>query len=90
MKTEVRPAALLSGIVEPLSRGLTPASARDLLAVQPDQRVRRRLARLARKCDEGTLTPEERAEYQVYVDVGDFVALLQVRARRVIARQTGA
>lgn len=90
MKTVVRAATLLSGIVEPLSRSLTSASARELLAVRPDQRVRRRVARLARKCDDGALTPEERAEYQVYVEVGDFVALLQARARHVLARKTGA
>ena len=48
------------------------------------------VARLARKCDEGRLTPEERAEYQLYVSVGDFVAVLQGKARRHLAGRSHA
>jgi hypothetical protein len=39
---------------------------------------------------DGALTPEERAEYQLFVEVGDLVALLQTKARRYLAEHPAA
>jgi hypothetical protein len=47
--------------------------------------ARHRIEQLAAKCDAGALTPEERAEYQLFVEVGDLVALLQAKGRRYLA-----
>jgi hypothetical protein len=82
--------SLLSGIMEPLGRCLTPASAREILALRPDEPARRRMEELAGKSDEGSLTAEERAEHQLFVEVGDLVALLQAKARRFLADHPGA
>jgi hypothetical protein len=79
-------AKLLGSIMAPLGKALTPSAAREILGLRADERARRRIKRLAAKCDRGTLTPEERAEYQVFVEVGDLVALLQSKARRFLAK----
>ena len=42
--------------------------------------------RLARRCNEGQLTASERAEYETDVTAIDFVAVLQAKARALLAR----
>ena len=42
---------------------LNVEAARSLLKIRGDKATAKRMARLARKCNEGDLTPEERAEY---------------------------
>ena len=81
MSGSVTPAQFLGEMVEPLGRALTPASARAILAVRTSEAARRRIADLASRCNEGDLSPEEKAEYQLMVEVGDVMALLQTRAR---------
>ena len=76
--------------MEPLGRCLTPASAREILALQPDEPARRRMEELAGKCDSCSLTPEEQVEHQLFVEVGDLVALLQAKARRFLPEHPGA
>ena len=44
-----------------------------------------RIEELADKCTEGGLTPEERDEYDALIRVGNFVAILQAKARRLLA-----
>lgn len=81
---------LLGRIIAPLGRCLTPATAKEILSLKADESARRRMEELAAKSDTGALTPEERAEYQLYVEVGDLVALLQAKARRYLAEQPAA
>jgi hypothetical protein len=81
---------MLGRVIAPIGRCLTPASAKEILALRADKKAKRRIENLASKCDEGTLTPEERAEYQLFVEVGDFVALLQAKARRYLSEHTAA
>ncbi|MBI3418438.1 MAG: hypothetical protein HY043_24370 [Verrucomicrobia bacterium] len=85
MNVTVTPAQLLGELVEPLGRALTPSSARELLAVRASDAARARVSELAERCNQGALTPEERAEYRLFVEVGDVVALLQGRARRYLS-----
>jgi hypothetical protein len=90
MRTKVTAVAMLGNVMEPLGRCLNSDSARRILALRAGPAASRRLATLAHKCDAGRITPEERAEYQLYVEVGDFVAVLQAKARRFLAGQAGA
>ena len=41
---------------------------------------------LARRCTEGELTPEEKAEYDALVSANNVIAILQAKARAVLAR----
>jgi hypothetical protein len=85
MRTKATATELLGRVIAPLGRCLTPAAAKEIVSLQGDEKARRHIERLAAKCDAGRLTPEERAEYQLFVEVGDLVALLQAKARRYLA-----
>lgn len=81
MNTTVTPAQILGELVEPPGRARTPSSARESLTVRASDAAQQRVSDLAERCNCGTLTPEDRSEYQLFVEVGDVVALLQTRAR---------
>jgi hypothetical protein len=44
-----------------------------------------RIEALADKCTDGSLSPEEREEYETLINVGNFVSILQAKARRLLA-----
>ena len=73
--------SVLDRLLDPVSRCLNPESARSLAALQADPQAQARIGELAEKCNEGTMTPQERAEYEACVRVGDFIAILQAKAR---------
>jgi hypothetical protein len=69
-----------------LLRILTVEQAESLVAYQGDDSLRLRIDELAQKSDEGDLTDVERAEYEGYVRANKFVATLQAKARKLLAR----
>ena len=71
---------------ESLADALTPAAARALASFRASPDVQARIAELGEKCNEGQLTPEERAEYEAYVRAIDVIAILQSKARRQLAK----
>lgn len=85
MKTLEPP--VLDRILEPVSRCLTPEVARAITDLRADAAVQARIDKLADKSTAGTLTPVERAEYESYVAAIDFVAILQSKARALLARK---
>ena len=60
-------------------------SAEALLRLRAETEMQGRIEELADKCTEGRLTPEERDEYDALIRVGNFVAILQAKARRLLA-----
>jgi len=88
MRTHSAATTLLGKVIAPLGRHLTPAAAKEILSLQADERARRRIEKLAAKCNAGKLTTEERVEYQLFVEVGDLVAILQAKARRFLAENS--
>lgn len=87
MKTLEAPA--LDRILDPVGRLLTPDMARRLAELRVDAKTQARIDRLARRCNEGRLTDAERGEYETYVAAIDFVAVLQAKARAVLAPSNG-
>ncbi|HLL88443.1 MAG TPA: hypothetical protein VK324_03995 [Tepidisphaeraceae bacterium] len=75
-----------SRLVDPQDPNLDPDSARGLLKVQFKDRDRARVAELAERANEGTLTEAERGEYETYVYVADVLGLLQAKARAALQR----
>ena len=87
MKNEQFPStetSVLDRLLDPLTRSLTPAAARALVGFRVDAADQARIAELAEKCNEGELNAKERAEYKAYVRAGDFIAMLQSKARRLL------
>jgi hypothetical protein len=78
---------VLERLLKPVSMLLTEESARKLVTVKADPKARARVAKLARKCNEGELTPEERSEYEMYVMAGEVIGIIQAQARVLLARR---
>ena len=56
-------------------------SLRAIAKLELDPRTRERLDELSNKANEGQLTNAERAEYQDFIGVSEFLALAQLRPR---------
>jgi hypothetical protein len=67
--------------MEPDSNGLPPEVARSLLALRFSQSDRDRMNELAQRNQEGALTDAERRELEAYVNVGDVLALIHLKAQ---------
>ncbi len=74
--------SLLDLMLDPLSRCLDAESARRVTELSLDPVVQARVDLLASRANEGLLMPEERSEYEAYINADDFIATLQMKARR--------
>jgi len=72
-------ASALNRMLDPPSRSLSVEAAREIDAALQD-----RIEELADRCNEGMLTPEERAEYDGYVEGAEILSLLKLKARRLL------
>jgi hypothetical protein len=88
MKSRNGSAALLERLLEPVSRSLNAEAAKELIKLKADRKTQARVDELARKCNEGDLTPSERSEYERYVTAGNLVAILQAKARRILSKKS--
>ena len=82
--------AVLDEMLEPVSRSLGLKTARALAALRVGERTQARVEKLAEKCNEGQLTPDERAEYEAYVQASTLIGILQAKARRIVAQAKAA
>lgn len=80
--------AIIDEMLELLVEALTPETARLLSQIQAKPSIQARVDQLAVKCNEGALTEEERAEYENYVRVGNLLALIKAKAKRVLAESS--
>ena len=76
-------------MVDPIGKALTPDAARAILAVRADDETQNRIDELADRCTDGSLAPEERAEYQEFVSLFNLLALLQTKARSILQMNNG-
>jgi hypothetical protein len=83
-------APVLDRLFDPLGRILSPEVARKLADYRLDAKAQTHIDRLARKCNEGQLSDQERREYETYVQTIDFIAILQAKARAVLKRSPDA
>jgi hypothetical protein len=79
-----RATAGLAKILDPVAQCFTAEVAKRVVELGADPAVQARLEELAEKCNEGTITPEEMAEYDAYIQAMDVVAILQKKARTLI------
>ena len=81
MHETTTPTRVLDRLLDPVVRCLSPRAARALVGLRADEEAQTRVRELAEKCNEGTLSAEERAEYEAYVMAANIVAILQAKAR---------
>lgn len=80
---------LLERMVDPISRAFTREAAEEIVNLRVDDETQRRIDVLADKCNEGTLTPDERTEYQEFVSYFNILTVLQARARTFLEGRNG-
>jgi hypothetical protein len=71
----------LDRLLEPLSRCIRGEAEAELLSLRADPQLQERIDALAEGCNEGKLSSEERSEYETFVKYGNFIAILQAKAR---------
>jgi hypothetical protein len=81
MKDDVA-AATLDGLLEPLSQCLDAESARRVAEFRVAPSIQERVDVLAERANEGLLTDDERAEYDVIVNAADFITIFQMKVQR--------
>jgi hypothetical protein len=67
---------------------LSPEAAEFLLPIKLGEVDRRRMPRLAERSDAGTLKPEEQAEFDGYLHIGNLLAVMQSNARLALKRKS--
>ena len=70
---------------EPVLKILSREQALEIIDFHGDDALQQRIEDLAGKANEGELTDEERAEYLGYAQANKFIAVLQAKARRLLA-----
>lgn len=75
---------VLDELLEPIGACLTPEVAERLAQLRAPESVQVRLEELARKSEVGTLSDAEREEYDAFVSAGNFIAILQSKARMLL------
>ena len=76
----------LAKILDPVAQCFTPEVAKRVAELRADPAVQARIEELAERCNEGTITPEEMAEYDAYIQAMDVIAVLQKKARTLITQ----
>ena len=80
------PTAAFSQILDSFTDTMSLQAAQDIANLRADPQLQTRLDELAGKANEGQLTADERDEYEQYVDALDLIAILQAKARMVLAK----
>lgn len=80
---------ILDELLEPIGACLTPEVAERLAQLRAPETVQVRIEELARKSEEGTLSDTEREEYDAFVSAGNFIAILQSKARTLLRDRPG-
>jgi hypothetical protein len=78
-------AALLDGLLDPLSRCLDAESARRLAEFRADAAVLARIETLAERANDGTLSDDERTEYEALINAADLIVILRLKAQRQLS-----
>ena len=77
-------ASILSRLLDLRSAELTPAAAEFLLTIQFPASDAARMNRLSDLAQRGELSADEQSELDSYVHVGNLLAILQSRSRRLL------
>jgi hypothetical protein len=72
---------LLNRFVRPQEPDLSAAMARHIIAFELSDDERAHLEALAEKNGQGILSPQERADYELLVLLGEFLTLMKCKAR---------
>ena len=86
MKLKETDTQILGRLLGLEGKRLSPEKAHLVLSMKFSPEERRRIEELGGKCNEGTLSAQEKELYDAYVRVTDFLGILQSRARRALRK----
>ena len=73
--------SVLNSLFDPKHPSFTEQGVRTLLKLKSGRAEQARMEKLAAKANKGTLSADERREYETWVRAGAFISLLQAKAR---------
>ena len=76
----------LDRFLDPVTDAFTPEMARTVVNLRADADTQARIEELRHKANEGTLTPDEDAEYKEFVEAADIISIIQSKARKFLAK----
>lgn len=80
--------SILDRFLDPVVDFLSAEAARKIVELRIDPEFQARLDELAQKANDGTLSHEDREEYERYVDELDVIAIFKLKARAALRRQS--
>ena len=83
----VEPTTILSNMLEPLGN-LTPQAASEFAELTIPTSVQDRVGALADKNNDGTITEEERGEYETLVKYGNMLSVIKAKAKKVVTENS--
>ena len=78
---------ILDRFLDPVTQILPADTARQILELRIAPELQVRLDELAEKANQGSLTADEREEYEEYVEGLDLIAVFKLKARAALRRQ---
>jgi len=75
----------LDGLLDPLASSRDPSALRQIIEFRISSEVQARVDYLAKRANNGELTPDEDAEYEALIDGADLITILKLKAQRVLA-----
>ncbi len=79
----------LDRFLDPVTDAFTPDMARKVVDLRADAETQARIDVLRHKANEGSLTPDEDAEYKEFVEALDIISIIQSKARKFLAKHDG-
>ena len=79
-------AEILEEIIASMRPDLTPEAARSLVKLKFGKEATKRIRQLLRKNNQGRITADERITLQKYLRVGQFLDLMQAKAKLLLAQ----
>ncbi len=77
----------LDRLLDPVGKTFGVKTAEALVKLRADPELQAKMEYFARRSTEGALTQEERSEYEAFVSANNVIAILQAKARAILARQ---
>ncbi len=78
----------LDRFLDPVTDAFTPELAGVIVNLRADAETEARINVLRQKANDGTLTPEEDADYKDFVEAVDSISIFQSKARRFLASRS--
>jgi hypothetical protein len=79
-------ASYLDRFLEPMTHAFSPEVARAIVDLRADPELEASIMNLRQRANEGTLSPEEDAEYKGFVEALDIISIIQAKARQFLAK----